>query len=212
MSKPINHAAAVRLPIETVRPPPAGSGGTQTGFKSLLASSFSESRYDPLAHNRRSSATGAFQFTERTWLDLGRRYGASLGQGDAAAKITATDGKPGVADPADRAAILALRGDSTFAGALAARYSDENRSTLGKTLGRKVSENQVRIAYLLRATRACRLLRAAHDHPAIAVDKIVPAAVRSHPARFRQSGGAGKSVGEAVASLAPHFDGEMLQV
>src|SRR6266851_8494283 len=154
MSKPINHAAPAPLPIETIRAAREAGAGTKTDFKSLLASSLSESRHDPLAHNRRSSATGAFQFTERTWLDLMRRYGASLGQGDAAAKITVTGGKPGVADSADRAAILALRGDSKFAGALAARYSDENRAALAKNLGRKVSENEVRIAYLLGATGA----------------------------------------------------------
>ncbi len=212
MSKPINHAAPAPLPIETIRAAREASAGTKTDFKSLLASSLSESRHDPLAHNRRSSATGAFQFTERTWLDLMRRYGASLGQGDAAAKITVTNGKPGVADSADRAAILALRGDAKFAGALAARYSDENRSALAKNLGRKVSENEVRIAYLLGATGAGRLLRAAHDHPGIAVDKIVPAAVRSNPSLFRQPGGAVKSAGEAVASLERHFNGEMNQV
>src|SRR5258708_28766271 len=211
MSKPINHAAAVPLPIETVRAARAASAGTKTDFKSLLAGSLSESRHDPRAQNKRSSATGAFQFTERTWLDLVRRYGASLGQGDAAAKITVTNGKPGVTDPADRSAILALRTDSTFAGALAARYSDENRSALGKTLGRKASENEVRIAYLLGATGAGRLLRAAQTQPGIAVDKIVPAAVRSNPALFRQPGGAAKSAGETGASLERHFNGEMHQ-
>src|SRR5260370_16198460 len=109
MSKPINHAAPAPPPIEPIRAAREASAGTKTDFESLLASSLSESRYNPLAHNRRSSATGAFQFTERTWLDLVRRYGASLGQGDAAAKITATDGKPGGADPAGRAPLPPLR-------------------------------------------------------------------------------------------------------
>src|SRR5258708_32293589 len=177
MSKPFSHRAAPRvaLPEDAVRVAKASAAGTKTDFKSLLASSLSESRHDPRAQNKRSSATGAFQFTERTWLDLVRRYGGSLGQGDAAAKITVTNGKPSVADPADRGAILALRSDSKFAGALAARYSDENRTALSKNLGRKVSENEVRIAYLLGATGAGRLLRAAQTQPGIAVDKIVPA-------------------------------------
>src|SRR6185437_15180682 len=122
------------------------------------------------------------------------------------------DGKPGVADPADRAAILALRTDSSFAGALAARYSDENRIALGKHLGRKVNENEVRIAYLLGASGAGRLLRAAHDHPGIGVDKIVPGAVRSNPGLFRRPNGAAKTAGEAVAALERHFDGEMRQI
>jgi hypothetical protein len=212
MSKPIHHAAAAQLPVGVERAARNAASGTKTDFKSLLASSLSESRHDPLAHNKRSSATGAYQFTERTWLDLVRRYGATLGQGDAAAKVTVKDGKPGVADPADRASILALRSDSTLAGALAARYSDENRTALGKSLGRKVNENEVRIAYLLGATGASRLLRAAHDHPGLGADKVVPAAVRSNPGLFHQANGAVKTAGEAVASLVRHFDGEMRQV
>src|SRR3954447_11300569 len=103
MSKPIHHTPAVHLPVGVERAARNAAAGTKTDFKTLLASSLSESRHDPQAHNRRSSATGAFQFTERTWLDLVRRHGAALGQGDAAAKITVTNGKPGVADPADRA-------------------------------------------------------------------------------------------------------------
>jgi hypothetical protein len=201
-----------RLPTEIVSAARTAAAGTKTDFKSLLASSLSESRHDPHAHNKRSSAAGAFQFTERTWLDLVRRHGAALGQGDAAAKITVTNGKPGVADPADRASILALRTDSSFAGALAARYSDENRVALGKHLGRKVNENEVRIAYLLGASGAGRLLRAAHEHPRIGVDKIVPGAVRSNPGLFRRPNGTAKTAGEAVAALERHFDGEMRQI
>jgi hypothetical protein len=217
MSKPIHttpatRISATRLPAEVVRAARNAAAGTKTDFKTLLASSLSESRHDPQAHNRRSSATGAFQFTERTWLDLVRRHGAALGHGDAAAKITVTNGKPGVAEPADRASILALRSDSGFAGALAARYSDENRAALGKHLGRKVSENEVRIAYLLGASGAGRLLRAAQDHPGISVYKIVPAAVRSNPGLFRRPDGAAKTAGEAVAALERHFDGEMHRV
>jgi hypothetical protein len=212
MSKPIHHAPAAPLPVGVERAARESAAGTGTDFMSLLASSLSESRHDPLAHNRRSSATGAFQFTERTWLDLVRRYGGALGQGAAAAKIPSTNGKPGVADPADRSAILALRSDPKLAGALAARYSDENRTALGKNLGRKVSENEVRIAYLLGAAGAGRLLRAAHNQPGIGVDKIVPAAVHSNPTLFRRPNGTPKTAGEAVASLERHFDGEMNQV
>jgi hypothetical protein len=212
MSKPIHHTTPVQLPVGVERAAREAASGTKTDFKALLASSLSESRHDPQAKNRRSSATGAFQFTERTWLDLMRRYGGALGQGDAAAKITVTNGKPTVADPTDRTAILALRSDSTFAGALAARYSDENRTALSKNLGRKASENEVRIAYLLGATGAGRLLRAAKDHPGIAVDKIVPAAVRSNPTLFRQPNGTAKTASDAVASLERHFDGEMNRV
>jgi hypothetical protein len=149
MPKSIAHPIPVRLtlPSEVVRVAKVSAEGTNTDFKSLLASSLSESHHDPAATNKRSTATGAYQMTERTWLDLMRRHGAEVGQGDAAAKITTVDGAPTVTDPADRAAILALRNNSALAGALAARYSDENRTHLGKILGHPPTENQVRMAY-----------------------------------------------------------------
>src|SRR5258708_11528325 len=108
MSKPFSHRAAPRvaLPEDAVRVAKASAAGTKTDFKSLLASSLSESRHDPAARNKRSTAAGAFQFTERTWLGLVHKYGAALGQGDAAAQITVQGGKPSGAHPTDRAALL----------------------------------------------------------------------------------------------------------
>lgn len=214
MSKPILHPTPARLtlPSEVVRTAKTSAEGTSTDFRSLLASSLTESHHDPMAHNKRSSATGAFQFTERTWLDLVRRHGAELGEADAAAKITVEDGKPTVANPADRAAILALRSNSALAGSLAARYSDENRAHLGKILGHAPTENQVRMAYLLGASGAARLLKAASSEPNVTVDKLLPAAVRSNPTLFLQPGGGVKTASEAVASLERHFDNALHRV
>jgi hypothetical protein len=210
----VHHAAqiqAARAPnqADLVRSAKAASSGTSTDFRSLLASSLSESHHNQHARNKRSSAAGAYQFTERTWLDLVRRHGAELGFGDAAAKITVKDGVPTVAEPGDRAVILALRSDSDLAGALAARYFDENRAALGKSLGRKPSENEVRMAYLLGASGASHLLKAAKEHPGIGADKIVPGAVRANPTLFRNPGGAVKTASEAVASLNHHFTAAM---
>jgi hypothetical protein len=211
MTKPVSPhsteitAAGASAQSALVRSAKAASSGTATDFRSLLASSLSESRHDPLARNKRSTATGAYQFTERTWLDLVRRHGAELGVGDVAAQITVKNGTPTVADAGGRAAILALRSDSDLAGSLAARYFDENRSALGKSLGRRPSENEVRMAYLLGASGAAHLLKAAKDHPGIGSDKIVPGAVHANPTLFHNSAGAVKTAGEAVASLDRHF-------
>ncbi|MDB5405596.1 MAG: hypothetical protein JWL84_508 [Rhodospirillales bacterium] len=211
MTKPINHhvvdpgAARTPGPTEAVRSAKVASTGTSTDFRSLLASSLSESHHDPQAKNKRSSATGAYQFTERTWLDLIKRHGAELGMGDVAAHIKVKDGVPTVANPADRTAILALRNNSDLAGTLAARYFDENRAALGRTLGRTPNENEVRMAYLLGASGATRLLKAAKDHPTLTVDEIVPGAVRANPTLFHNRDGAVKTASEAVSSLNRHF-------
>jgi len=214
MSKPSAAPPAARppLPADIVRTAKAAAAGTKTDFRSLLASSLTESRHDPAAHNSRSTAAGAFQFTERTWLGLVRRHGAALGQAEAAAKITLESGKPIVADGKDRAEILALRSDSALAGALAARYSDENRAALGRSLGRKPSENEVRMAFLLGASGAGRLIKTAQAKPDTAVDTLIPAAVHSNPGLFRLPGGGVKTASQAVASLEHHFAAALARV
>ncbi len=214
MGKEIPHVqqASLILPQEAVRSAKAAAVGTNTDFKSLLASALSESRHNPHAQNKRSSAAGAYQFTERTWLDLMRRYGGQLGQAEAASKITVKDGKPTVADPEERHAILAMRSDTDLAASLAARYSDENRAHLGRSLGHKPSENEVRMAYLLGAHGATKLLKAARLTPDTPADQLVPAAVKSNPGLFRTRDGTVKTAKEAVASLSQHFDRAMRQV
>jgi hypothetical protein len=191
---------------EAIRLAKAASAGTGTDFRSLLASGLQESHYDPTAQNRRSSAAGAFQFTDRTWLDLVHRHGAELGHADEAAQVTEKGGAPSVADPATRQRILALRSDTPFAGALAARYFDENRAHLAKSLGKEPSENEVRMAYLLGASGATHLIKAAETTPSVPSSHVVPSAVRRNPRLFHNKDGSVKTAAEAVASLNRHFD------
>jgi hypothetical protein len=208
MAKVTHHAAPPVAPAGLVQQAKAAAAGTKTDFKTLLASSLAESRHNPHAKNPRSSAAGAYQFTERTWLDLLRRHGTALGHADDAAKIKVENGTPVVDNPADRKALLALRSDSKLAGALAARYSDENRATLSRSLHRKISESEVRMAYLLGASGASHVLKAAKANPSQPVDKLIPAAVRSNPTLFRNADGSVKTARDAVASLERRFEAQ----
>ena len=207
-----HHAVRLHLPADTVRVAKEATSGTKTDFRSLLASSLQESHLDASAKNKHSTATGAYQFTERTWLDLMRRHGAELGQADAAAQITVKDGTPAVADAETRASILALRSDSGLAGAMAARYFEENRASLGRSLGRKPSDNEVRMAYFLGAHGAAHLIKAAQNHPDVGADKIVASAVKHNPGLFHNHDGSVASAREAVARLNRHFDATLAKV
>jgi len=209
---PHAHNMRLHLPADTVRVAKAATVGTKTDFKALLASSLQESHLDAGARNKHSSATGAYQFTERTWLDLMRRHGAALGQADLAARITLKDGEPIVADAGKRADILALRSDNALAGALAARYFEENRASLGHSLGRKPSDNEVRMAYLLGAHGATRLIKAAQTHPDLGADKVIGSAVRHNPGLFHNHDGTVTTARQAVASLNRHFEAAMARV
>src|SRR5689334_11742651 len=76
------------------------SRATGVDFGYLMAEAAQESGLRADAKASTSSATGLFQFTEGTWLDMVRRHGAEHGLAAEAAKIgTDEAGRPTVADP-----------------------------------------------------------------------------------------------------------------
>ena len=106
------------------------SAKTGVGFDYLVKTAQRESNFDPGAKAGTSSATGLFQFTDATWLNMLDRYGDKHG--------VATEGQ-------SRSELLALRKDaSLFLGMdtllgpayLAAGYDDRGRSAFYLFLGR----------------------------------------------------------------------------
>src|SRR3954464_13439738 len=84
------------------------SEATGVDFGFLMAEAAQESGFRADAKATTSSATGLFQFTEGTWLEMVRRHGARHGLGAEAAQIGSDEaGRPSVADPSRRSAILA---------------------------------------------------------------------------------------------------------
>ena len=64
------------------------SAESGVSFHYLLANAAQESGFNAGAEAKTSSATGLFQFTRGTWLDMVRRYGEELGFGDLASQVT----------------------------------------------------------------------------------------------------------------------------
>ena len=164
------------------------AGAAGHSFSTLLAQATQESGLNPKARNPRSTATGAFQFIERTWLDMIRRHGAAHGLGDLAAGISVQNGAPVVKDAALRRKILALREDPSLSASMAAKYLEEGRASLSSRLGREVSETEGRIAYVLGPTGAAKLIQAAVRTPDRVAADILPAAARANRPLFHDKG------------------------
>jgi hypothetical protein len=176
------------------------AGPSGHSFQTLLAQASQESGLDVKARNPRSTATGPFQFIERTWLDMVRRHGAAYGLGDLAQAVTVKDGRPVVKDPETRKAILALREDPHLSAGMAARYLAEGRDALSRRLGRPVSETESRIAYVMGATGAARLIHAAERTPDRSAADLLPAAAKANRPLFYE-GRRELTAREAVARL-----------
>jgi hypothetical protein len=120
--------AAVRRAIETA------SGQTGIDFGYLVKKAAIESNLNPQAQAKTSSATGLYQFTQKTWLQMVRDYGDKYGLSDLAQQI---DKNCSVQSADARQKILSLRADPTLSACMAGEYAAQNADYLQNRLGTK---------------------------------------------------------------------------
>ncbi|MGQ9371903.1 lytic transglycosylase domain-containing protein [Azospirillum sp. A39] len=202
---PAEQTAAARLSLASRQV--AGLSGHS--YAAILAQASQESGMNPAARSRTSSASGPFQFLERTWLDLVRRHGAAYGLGDLAQRIESRGGLPVVKDAAVRKRILDLRHDIDLSAGMAARYLAEGRERLEARLKRPVSETESRIAYVMGVGGAAKLIRAAERTPHAAAADLLPAAARANrPLFYDRASGRALTAVETVSRLTHRMETE----
>lgn len=133
----------------------------------LIAIAWRESRFDPNARSRSSSAKGLLQFTTGTWLQVVRNYGSQHDAGGYAAAIRRDrrSGELVVSGRGTRAAILRMRNDPVLSAKLAAQNMSEQQAALQNQLGRKVTAADLYLLHVLGPTGASRFLAAVNKHP-----------------------------------------------
>lgn len=158
---------------------------TGVPFDYLLAQATQESRLDPEARNRHSSASGLFQFTTTTWLETVKKYGAKHGLDAYADAIKRTSsGRYEVADKGLRKLILDLRKDPEVSALMAGEYAHSNAKTLESKLGRPASSHDLFLAHFLGAGGAVRVLKAMRENPDDTAHGVLPQAARANPDLF----------------------------
>lgn len=148
----VSMPAPVRQAIERA------ADATGTDFHLLAETARRESSFNAGARAPTSSATGLFQFIERTWLDMIRRHGADHGLAGYARQIEPS-GR--VADPAVRREILNLRYNPEISARMAGELARENAASLQTRLGRAPTSGEVYAAHVLGPAGAGRLIEAA---------------------------------------------------
>lgn len=175
---------------------------TGTSFDRLARTAAQESDLRPDLASTTSSAQGLFQFVDQTWLELIRKEGPSVGLGRLADQIT-SDGKGGltVADPKEKAKILALKTDPLVASVMAGRFTEANTRILSTSLGRAPSEAEVTAAHVLGASGAVRLVRLAESDPNSTASISFPKAAAANPGLFYGKDGRPRSVSDLLAGF-----------
>ena len=185
---------------------------TGADFSYLLEKASVESSFKTDAKSATSSATGLFQFIDRTWLEMIQQHGAKYGLGDMAQAIQRNpNGGLTVPDAAMRQKILNLRNDPVVASLMAGELAQDNKEQMQEDLGRPVGKTDLYMAHFLGAGSATKFLKALQQNPNQPAANLFPEAARANRSVFYSDTGKAKSLGEIYDRFANRFGGEATQ-
>ncbi len=201
-------ARGVTVPANIYQAVADASQKVGVSFAYLMTKASTESSFNPNAQARTSSASGLYQFIERTWLDMVDKHGAEYGLGDYANAITRkADGTPTVANSAVRKQILDLRKDPRISALMAAEYAGENKQYLESRLNREVTDTDLYLAHFLGAGGATRFLKALEANPSARAASVLPDAAAANKGVFyASSSGRALSLQSVYDRFANKFD------
>jgi Transglycosylase SLT domain len=162
------------------------SAMTGADFGYLIRTAQRESNFNPTAQTSTSSATGLFQFTNETWLNVLERYGAKHN--------VSTDGQ-------SRADLLALRNDPGLSACMAGELAHENAGILAKKLGRAATSAELYAAHFMGPKDAAHLIQAARRNDKGAAADMFPRAALANASVFSGKDGASLTASQLYAKL-----------
>ena len=184
---------------------------TGTRFDFLLRTAQRESGMRADAKAPTSSATGLFQFIEKTWLETMKEAGPQLGYGKQASQISQVGDKYYVQDRKARQEILALRNDPKASALMAGAYARKNEMQLAERLGRQIQPGELYAAHFLGAQGGGRLIELAQSKPDLAANKVFPEQARANKNIFYAKNGKARSVKQVYDNLVATVPAESSQ-
>ncbi len=210
MTYDVVQIAGTNIPRSTLKGIQVASAQSGVSFQYLLAKASQESGFKADAEASTSSATGLFQFTRGTWLDVFKRHGAELGFGDLANRIGAgPGGRLSVFDKADEQKILSLRENPEASAKFAAAYARDNATALSQNLNRELDATDLYLAHFLGPNGANQMLSAAESAPNIYASHVVPDAARANRSIFFAENGSPRTVAQVLDLIRGRFDTQM---
>ncbi|GAB6845941.1 hypothetical protein HNR00_003035 [Methylorubrum rhodinum] len=151
----------------------------------LMAVADKESSFITAVQAKTSSATGLYQFIERTWLGVIRDFGPKYGYAqDAALVVPDGNDRPSVQDQAERARILDMRRDPYLSALMAGEMLKRDAARIALKIGRELTLGEVYLAHFLGADDAEDFLSQVVDKPGAAAAALLPGPARANRSIF----------------------------
>lgn len=181
-------ALSQRAPSGVMSAIKQASAKTGVNFAYLVQQASAESSFNPEAKAKTSSASGLYQFIERTWLSMVDKHGDKHG--------IDTDGKT-------RGELLKLRNDPRAASLMAAEFASENERFLQNHTKGEIGSTELYFAHFMGAGGASAFLNARDENPLQKAATLFPRAAKANRNVFYEPAtGRAKTLDEVYA----HFD------
>ena len=167
----------------------------------LMAVADKESSFQTEVQAQTSSASGLFQFIERTWLGVVRDFGSRYGL-DKEARFLATSEPAG----AERTRILDLRRDAFLASVFAAEMLKRDSTRIARRIGRELTGGEVYLVHFLGPDGAERLLDQVMKKPDAVAADLLPKPAAANRTIFFGRDPEGSAKGLSVAEVHGRFE------
>ena len=166
----------------------------------LMAIADKESSFVTEAQASTSSASGLYQFIEKTWLGVMREFGPRYGLDREARLIDGTLPM----DKGERSRILDMRRDPYLSAVLAAEMLKRDSLRIQRRIGRPLTGGEVYLVHFLGPDGAERLIEKATAAPDAVAADLLPKPAEANKSIFYASSG-GTTKGVSVTQLRDKF-------
>ena len=167
----------------------SASAKTGVDFSYLLQQAQIESSFKADAKASTSSATGLYQFIDKTWLSMVDKYGD----------------KYGISDVSNKKDILELRKNPELCSLMAAEMASDNKEYLEKCTGQTAGSTELYMAHFMGPAGASKFLTAMDKNPDATAAALFPDAASANKNVFYDKSGRAKSLADVYAQFDKKF-------
>ena len=200
----VDHGIVAAIRLSSVR--------TGVNFSYLMKLAATESNFKPDSKSATSSATGMYQFTRDTWLNViktyGPKYGLVAGFANNIDYYTTRSGyrRPVVRDKAMYQHLLALRKNPRLSAIMAAEMVRDNQQKLVYSFDREPTEADLYLTHFLGTDAAIDFLRSLEHNPDVHAVELFPRAASSNHDIFHPKTCEPRTVDEVYALFGQKFN------